>query len=78
MALFMQYSEKCIVRHIGGFFVTTTIYEWEFSNPADTSAEHVTLCGGFTELAELNYLWPLPNRSTLVANEVSIMVVQRQ
>ncbi len=29
---------------------------WEFSNPTDTSAKNVTLCGGFTELAELNYL----------------------
>ncbi len=28
----------------------------EFSNPTDTSAENVTLCGSFTELAELNYL----------------------
>ncbi len=28
----------------------------EFNNPTDTSAENVTLCGGFTELAELNYL----------------------
>ncbi len=23
---------------------------WEFSNPIDTSAENVTLCGGLTEL----------------------------
>ncbi len=29
---------------------------WEFSNPTDTSAENVTLCGDFTELAELSYL----------------------
>ncbi len=29
---------------------------WELSNPTDTIAENVTLCGSFTELAELNYL----------------------
>ncbi len=28
----------------------------EFSNPTDTSAKNVTLCGDLTELAEWNYL----------------------
>ncbi len=41
------------------FFWTCCVFQlfiWEFSNPIDTSTENVTLCGGFTELVELNYL----------------------
>ncbi len=37
-------------------FYISTYSLWEFSNPTDTSAENVTLCDGFTELGELNYL----------------------
>ncbi len=37
-------------------FHVSTHSPWEFSNPTDTSAKNVTLCGGFTLLAELNYL----------------------
>ncbi len=37
-------------------FHISTCSIWEYSNPTDTSAENVTLCGSFTELAELNYL----------------------
>ncbi len=29
---------------------------WEFKNPTYTSTKNVTLCDGFMELAELNYL----------------------
>ncbi len=34
-------------------FYLSTYSIWEFSNPTDTCAKNVTLCGGFTEL---NYL----------------------
>ncbi len=37
-------------------FYISTYSIWEFSNPTDTSPENVTLCGGFTELVEVNYL----------------------
>ncbi len=37
-------------------FHISTYSIWEFNNPTDTSAENEMLCGGFTELAELNYL----------------------
>ncbi len=37
-------------------FHISTYSTWEFSNPTDTSAKNVTLCGSFTELVEWNYL----------------------
>ncbi len=37
-------------------FHVSTYSIWEFSNPTDTSAKNVMLCGSFTELAEWNYL----------------------
>ncbi len=37
-------------------FHISTYSKWEFNNPTDTRAENITLCGGFTELVELNYL----------------------
>ncbi len=54
----MQYVFLAVLSHkLNVIFHKSTYSIWEFSNPTDTSAENVILCGGFAELAELNYLF---------------------
>ncbi len=54
---FIQHVFLAALSHkLNVIFHISTYNIWEFSNPTDASAENVTLSGGFTELAELNYL----------------------
>ncbi len=59
--LFETFFMRCVfltaVSHkLNVIFHISTYSIWEFSNPIDASAKIVMLCGGFTELARLNYL----------------------
>ncbi len=52
----MQCVFLAVLSHkLNVIFHISTYSIWVFSNPTDTSAENVILCGGFMELAELNY-----------------------
>ncbi len=56
-AFFMRCVFLAVLSHkLNVVFHISACSMWELSNPSDTSAEDVMLYGGFTELAELNYL----------------------